>query len=85
MRYTYRIERLHRDGWVAAMEDSPGPRLAARLVRSDGRVVGEVHALTEVSIGLVAGGPSTEQLRAAAQRALDRADALEARADRRGP
>ena len=54
-----------------------GPRLAMRLVRArDGHVVGEITALTEVSLGAGAGFPTPEQYEAAAAGALEKARQL---------
>ena len=61
------------EGYVKAVGDCPGPRLAFRVVRDDGKVIREAPAKAEVSIGMVAGFPSAEQYEAAAERALERA------------
>lgn len=75
------VSRSEGLGYLWAVRDAGGPRLAARLVRlRDDAVVSEVPALTEVSVGLVAGSPTSAQLRAAAARAIARADALDAQA-----
>lgn len=61
------------------------PRRAARLVRDrDGRVLEHVPGTTEVSVGVLTGEPSAAELRAAATRALARADDAERRERRRG-
>lgn len=57
-------------GYMFGRADGPPPRLAMRVVRSDGKVVDERPADTEVSIGMVAGWPTPEQYEAAAERAL---------------
>ena len=83
---TYRYEiKMPGDGWrllfeenrsfcagfLAARRESPGPRLAARVVRSsDGKVVDEIGEKTEVDIGMIAGHPTAEQYEAAGNRAL---------------
>lgn len=97
MRHTYRLEweidgvwrtfvgdavgREYGRGFLEARRGAPGPRLGCRLVRSDGRVIEEVPALADVSIGAVVGWPTAEEYRAAARRALHMADLIE----RRGP
>ena len=54
------------------------PRLAARIVRSDGKIIEELEAREDVGIGMIAGRPSPEQYEAAAARALKTAAALRA-------
>jgi len=48
-----------------------------QLVRSDGKVIDEFEAHEEVHIGMVAGFATAEQLRRAAQKALERADRID--------
>lgn len=43
-------------GRMATMREYPGPRSAYRLVRSDGKVLEEVSALTELSYGMLPQG-----------------------------
>ena len=72
-------------GYLDARKDA-SPRLAYRLVRSDGKVMEEVAAREDVSIGMVAGWPTAEQYEAAAERALAKAKVIreqEARDKRR--
>lgn len=64
-------------GYLRHSQESPGPRLALRLVRSDGRVMCETNALSEASIGMVAGWPTAEQYRRAAERCLRAAERIE--------
>ena len=96
MKHTYRLETLvdgewralvgsacgreYGLGYVVARREMPGPRYGVRLVRDDGKVLDEAPALDEVSIGPVAGWPTAAQYRAAAARALAKADEI----DRRG-
>jgi hypothetical protein len=62
-------------GWLDARKDhSPRPHM--RLVRSDGKIIEEVPANHEVSIGMVAGWPTPEQYERAAQKALETAKHL---------
>lgn len=98
MRHNYRIEVLVDGGWrsfaggecgreygmgyLAAWRLIPGPRFGLRLVRSDGKVLDEAPALDDVSIGMVAGWPTAEQYRAAAARAIAKAEAIEQRGGR---
>ena len=49
------------------------PRLAYRIVRSDGKVISELSAREDVSVGMVAGWPTPEQYEFAAEKALKRA------------
>lgn len=99
-KYSYRMHYQDRSGeWIPGVGEvgleygrgivdeyrqRPGPSLAARLVRSDGRVMEEVPARTEVSAGLMpsACGHQWPMLSAAGLRSLRRAvnDAKIARA-----
>lgn len=65
------------EGYVMAISESPGPTIGYRIVRSDGKLIHEQPAKTEVSIGMIAGWPSPEQYRSAAQRAIEKAEAIE--------
>jgi hypothetical protein len=65
------------EGYFHALFERPSPKPHTQLVRSDGKVVGEFDSLEEVHIGMVAGHPCAEQLRRAAQKALDRAERIE--------
>lgn len=57
-------------GYLIGRGDAPPPRLAMRAVRSDGQVIEERAAETEVSIGQIAGWPTPEQYETAAKRAM---------------
>jgi len=57
-------------GYAMGRNDTAAPRLAMRVIRSDGRVMDEYAAATEVNIGLIAGWPTPEQYEEAAKRAL---------------
>ena len=88
-KHSYYLETYHNDAWVqhpwtvgleygrgyiAHRRESPGPRLAMRLVRDDGRVMDDAPGLADASIGIVAGWPTEAQYRAAARRADAAAD-----------
>lgn len=84
-RYTYSVEVQRGDQWFAVVQDEqrgfaygyylgcldgkPPPRLAHRVIRSDGRVVDEFGPSCSVSIGMAAGSPTPEQYISAARRA----------------
>jgi hypothetical protein len=90
MKYEYKVYVLNADDyWVKAVEGSLqfcrgymyaksdyAPRLAHRLVRSDGKIVEEFSANEDVSIGMIAGWPTAEQYVRAAARAMARAEAI---------
>lgn len=97
MRHTYHVEvqqggrwialgweeaRGYVEGYVTAMGEVPGPRLAYRAVRDDGRVTLETKAMTGVSIGQVVGFPTAEQYEVAGREALVRAEQIRGRAAR---
>ena len=65
-------------GYLDARRDGWTPRLAMRVTRSDGKVIEDLQAVDEVSIGMVAGSATAEQYEDAASRALDRAEAIRA-------
>lgn len=65
-------------GFLDARKDY-GPRLAFRIVRSDGRVIEEIKESADVFIGQVAGWPTSAQYHNAAKRATERALMAEAR------
>ena len=71
------LNRQYAEGYFFALRESPSPCPHTQLVRSDGKVVDEFKAVEEVHIGMVAGYPSAEQLRRAAQKALERADRID--------
>lgn len=52
------------------------PRLAHRIVRSDGKVIEEVAAREDVSVGMIAGFPTAEQYERAGSKAFDMARAI---------
>jgi len=62
-------------GFLDARKDY-APRLAHRLLRSDGRIVEEIPANDDVSIGMIAGWPTAAQYERAADKAMDRAKAI---------
>lgn len=62
-------------GYHDAKQDM-SPRLAYRIVRSDGKIVEESKAREDVSIGMIAGFPTSEQYEAAAKKAMERAAAI---------
>lgn len=66
-------------GYIAARCEAPGPRVAVRLVRDDGHVVDAAPGIEGASIGAVAGWPTAEQYRRAAERCLALARAIEER------
>lgn len=79
--------RMYGEGYIDAYLSFPGPRRAVRLVKvlehdnepgdPDVQVIAEARCLPGVSVGQIAGTPSASQLRDAAKRALDRAEAIE--------
>jgi hypothetical protein len=71
------LNRQYAEGYFSALYERPSPFPHTQLVRSDGKVVGEFKANEEVHIGMVAGFASSEQLRRAAQKALERADRID--------
>lgn len=86
MKHTYSVEALSMDRWARLFTDTRDfclgyltcaqydhPRLAMRLIRSDGKVVHELRADYEVCVGQIAGWPTPEQYEAAAKRALEKA------------
>lgn len=66
-------------GYVAARRDAPGPKLGARVVDSNGRVVDITPGSADVSLGMIAGMPSAEQYEDAGNRALEMAAKIRAR------
>jgi hypothetical protein len=69
------------EGWLSGHRNMPGPRLEARLRRSDGKIIDTVPAIEDVTIGMVAGWPSWHQYARAAKRALVRASDTAMRVD----
>lgn len=70
-------------GYLMGRHDTPAPRPAMRVVRSDGKVVDEYVASEDVDIGLIAGWPSPEQYEGAAERAMQTAARIRAQQERR--
>jgi hypothetical protein len=77
MAFKKNLNRQYALGYFDALREQPSPRPHTQLVRSDGKVVDEFEAHEEVHIGMVAGFATAEQLRRAAQKALDRADRID--------
>lgn len=67
------LSKGYAEGYFDCYTQQPGPRLACRVLRSDGELHLEASEKTEVSIGMIAGWPTPEQYEEAAQRALDKA------------
>jgi hypothetical protein len=96
MKHEYHLESFAHGAWVKFLKGFPlqycqgfldarkdhAPRLAYRLMRSDGRVMEEVAAREDVNIGQIAGWPSAEQYEAAANKALECAKAIRERSTR---
>lgn len=91
MKYTYSVESHFLGSWRKLFEESrdfclgfldarkdQAPRNAYRLTRSDGKVIVELPATEDVSIGMIAGWPTAEQYEFAAQRALVQAARIRA-------
>jgi hypothetical protein len=93
MRHTYKIETFHLNQWAKIADyvtrefcngvlwkvKHDAPRLAYRVVRSDGKIMDELPAVDEVSVGMVAGFPTPEQYERAAAKALEKAAAIRER------
>ena len=86
MRHSYHIETFHIGKWFKILQGSLqycqgfldarkdyAPRLAHRLMRSDGKVMEETPPRDDVYIGQIAGFPTAEQYERAAEKALERA------------
>jgi hypothetical protein len=94
MKYEYKLETFYLGQWtriasagkeylrgyLAARKDE-APRLAYRILRSDGKVIDEIPAREDVSVGMVAGWPTPEQYEQAAGRAIERAQSIRRRKD----
>jgi hypothetical protein len=89
MKHEYRLESFYLDKWVTLKKSSlsylqgyldarkdASPRLAYRIIRSDGKIIEEIAAREDVSVGMIAGWPTAEQYEHAAKRALDKAEAI---------
>ena len=85
-KYSYSVETCYLEKWIKLFNGSRDfcegylhrayddrPRLAKRIMRSDGKVMVELKADDDVCIGMIAGWPTPEQYEYAAQRALDQA------------
>ena len=94
MKYDYYIETFSCGGWIKMLHGSRqycqgfldarkdySPSSPYRLMRPDGKVIERVLAREDVSIGQVAGWPTAEQFERAADKALERAKAIRARAE----
>ena len=77
MTFKKNLNKQYAEGYFFALRESPSPRPHTQLVRSDGKVIDEFEAHEAVHIGMVAGFATAEQLRRAAQKALDRADRID--------
>lgn len=91
-KYTYRIECPFGDSWNAFIKDETrdfclgylkamqgqAPRSHLRLIRSDGKLIGEASPKDDVSVGMIAGWPTAEQYERAANEALERANTIRA-------
>ncbi len=95
MKYTYSLETFYLDKWVKLFSDTRdfclgylvsirnySPRLAHRIIRSDGKVMHDAPAVTEVSVGMIASYPTPEQYEFAAAEALKKAAAIRERTAR---
>lgn len=94
MKHTYHLESFAISQWLKILEGRSlqycqgfldarcdyAPRTAYRLVRSDGKIMEEVEARDDVVIGQIAGWPTAEQYENAANKALERAKAIRAKA-----
>lgn len=72
--------RHYCDGYMDAMRGQ-APRSHLRLVRSDGKVMDEITAYDDVSVGMIAGWPTAEQYERAANTALERAKTIRERSN----
>jgi hypothetical protein len=70
-------------GYALGRSDTPAPRRAMRIVRSDGKLMEQWAAATEVNIGLIAGWPTAGQYENAAERALETAKRIREAKQRR--
>ena len=100
-KYTYAVEAEHRPGqWLVIFDNETRdfcvgyflgartltpPRLAKRVVRSDGEIVEISPAEGRVGLGQVVGHPTPEQYERAAARALETAKKLRAMRTKRSP
>ena len=97
MKHGYRIETFYIGQWLKILTGSlqycqgyldarkdHSPRNAYRLIRDDCRIMEELEAREDVSIGQIAGWPTAEQYEQAADRALEMAAKIRERTPRRG-
>ena len=86
MKYTYAVESMCLGKWCKLFTDTRDfcagylthaqydhPRNALRIVRSDGKVMHELKADDEVSVGMIASYPTPAQYEHAAKIALEKA------------
>lgn len=74
----YRLFEMPKDyclGYIGRARES-SPRLAMRVIRSDGVVIDSIEKSDDVQIGMVASWPRPEQYEAAARRALATAEQI---------
>ncbi len=65
-------------GYMIGRQDlNLSPRPPQRVIRSDGKVIDELKGRDDVNIGMIAGFATAEQYRAAAARAIARAEKIE--------
>lgn len=96
--HTYTLETNHGGNWMkifsASMHYLQGfldarrdyaPRLAYRILRSDGKVIEQIDAREDVSVGMIAGWPTAAQYERAAERAMERAKAIRENDARKAP
>lgn len=90
--YSYSIETFYINSWMKLFSESRdfclgylnrvkdfSPRNAYRLIRSDGKIIESVPENLEVSIGQIAGWPTSGQYKRAADNALKIAAEIEKR------
>ena len=95
-KYTYSIETFYSQNWMKLFSESRdfclgylfrvkdfSPRNAYRLVRSDGKIIESVPENLEVSIGQIAGYPTAQQYKNAADKALKIAIEIEKRENKK--
>lgn len=86
MKHTYAVEAICLEKWVKLFTDTRDfcagylthaqydhPRNALRIIRSDGKVMHELKADDEVSVGMIASYPTPAQYEHAAKIALEKA------------
>jgi len=87
--HTYTLETYDLDRWMKILSGNMhylqgfldaradyAPRLAYRIMRSDGKVIEQIDAREDVNIGQVAGWPTAAQYERAAEKAMERAKAI---------